>query len=168
MAQRDHDAGQDVDPAVGQHRGEVPFLDEGDHLGEGVGPLGPVHHVRPVVELAGVEEGCVAEVLVLAAALNIQDPRERPRGIEQKADQLEHNGRSAEEITKYVEAAIRHLLESERTLPPQPCPTSVYATQVPVLTLQQENREYEKQQNSMAARGRQTPNPQRFGLQPSS
>ena len=38
--------------------------------------------------LAGVEEGCVAEVLVLAAALNIQDPRERPRGIEQKADQL--------------------------------------------------------------------------------
>ncbi|HKO50332.1 MAG TPA: ATP-dependent RNA helicase HrpA [Polyangiaceae bacterium] len=38
--------------------------------------------------LAGVEEGCVAEVLVLAAALNIQDPRERPRGVEQKADQL--------------------------------------------------------------------------------
>jgi len=38
--------------------------------------------------LAGVEEGCVAEVLVLAAALNIQDPRERPRGSEQKADQL--------------------------------------------------------------------------------
>jgi ATP-dependent RNA helicase HrpA len=38
--------------------------------------------------LAGVEEGCVAEVLVLAAALNIQDPRERPRGLEQKADQL--------------------------------------------------------------------------------
>jgi len=38
--------------------------------------------------VAGIEEGCVAEVLVLAAALNIQDPRERPRGIEQKADQL--------------------------------------------------------------------------------
>ena len=38
--------------------------------------------------LAGVEQGCVAEVLVLAAALNIQDPRERPRGVEQKADQL--------------------------------------------------------------------------------
>jgi ATP-dependent helicase HrpA len=38
--------------------------------------------------LAGVEEGCVAEVLVLAAALNIQDPRERPRGVEHKADQL--------------------------------------------------------------------------------
>src|SRR6188768_2326848 len=38
--------------------------------------------------MAGVEEGCVAEVLILAAALNIQDPRERPRGVEQKADQL--------------------------------------------------------------------------------
>ncbi|HET7539198.1 MAG TPA: ATP-dependent RNA helicase HrpA [Polyangiaceae bacterium] len=38
--------------------------------------------------LAGVEEGCLAEVLVLAAALNIQDPRERPRAAEQKADQL--------------------------------------------------------------------------------
>src|SRR5450432_2399193 len=38
--------------------------------------------------LAGVEHGCLAEVLVLAAALNIQDPRERPRSAEQKADQL--------------------------------------------------------------------------------
>jgi ATP-dependent helicase HrpA len=38
--------------------------------------------------LAGVEQGCLAEVLVLAAALNIQDPRERPRSAEQKADQL--------------------------------------------------------------------------------
>ncbi|MEI9952978.1 MAG: ATP-dependent RNA helicase HrpA [Pseudomonadota bacterium] len=38
--------------------------------------------------MAGVEEGCLAEVLVLAAALNIQDPRERPRAAEQKADQL--------------------------------------------------------------------------------
>ncbi|HWZ93447.1 MAG TPA: ATP-dependent RNA helicase HrpA, partial [Polyangiaceae bacterium] len=38
--------------------------------------------------LAGFEHGCLAEVLVLAAALNIQDPRERPRAAEQKADQL--------------------------------------------------------------------------------
>src|SRR5450432_3593851 len=38
--------------------------------------------------LAGVEQDCLAEVLVLAAALNIQDPRERPRSAEQKADQL--------------------------------------------------------------------------------
>ncbi len=37
--------------------------------------------------LAGVEHGCLSEILVLAAALNVQDPRERPRGLEQKADQ---------------------------------------------------------------------------------
>lgn len=38
--------------------------------------------------LAGVEHGCLSDLLVLAAALNVQDPRERPRGLEQKADQL--------------------------------------------------------------------------------
>ncbi|HEX3776011.1 MAG TPA: ATP-dependent RNA helicase HrpA [Polyangiaceae bacterium] len=43
--------------------------------------------------LAGVAEGCLAEVLILAAALNIQDPRERPRGLEQKADQLQQRFR---------------------------------------------------------------------------
>lgn len=37
--------------------------------------------------LAGAEHGCLSEILVLAAALNVQDPRERPRGLEQKADQ---------------------------------------------------------------------------------
>jgi ATP-dependent helicase HrpA len=37
--------------------------------------------------LAGIERGCLPDVLVLAAALNVQDPRERPRGAEQKADQ---------------------------------------------------------------------------------
>jgi ATP-dependent helicase HrpA len=36
--------------------------------------------------LAGAERGCLQEILVLAAALNIQDPRERPRGAEPKAD----------------------------------------------------------------------------------
>jgi ATP-dependent helicase HrpA len=38
--------------------------------------------------LAGAEHGCLSEILVLAAGLNIQDPRERPRGLEQKVDQL--------------------------------------------------------------------------------
>jgi ATP-dependent helicase HrpA len=38
--------------------------------------------------LAGAEHGCLPEILVLAAGLNIQDPRERPRGVEQKVDQL--------------------------------------------------------------------------------
>ena len=43
--------------------------------------------------LAGVAEGCLSEVLILAAALNIQDPRERPRGLEQKADTLQRGFR---------------------------------------------------------------------------
>ncbi|MET0790713.1 MAG: DUF3418 domain-containing protein, partial [Polyangiaceae bacterium] len=43
--------------------------------------------------LAGVEEGCLPEVLILAAALNIQDPRERPRGLEQKADAVQRGFR---------------------------------------------------------------------------
>src|SRR6185295_14801266 len=38
--------------------------------------------------LAGAERGCLEQVLVLAAALGIQDPRERPRAAEQKADDL--------------------------------------------------------------------------------
>ena len=38
--------------------------------------------------LAGAEQRCLAEVLVVAAALELQDPRERPRGLEHKADQL--------------------------------------------------------------------------------
>ncbi len=36
--------------------------------------------------LAGAELGSLREVLVVAAALNIQDPRERPRELQQKAD----------------------------------------------------------------------------------
>jgi len=36
--------------------------------------------------LAGAERGCLDEVLVVVAGLNIQDPRERPRGLETKAD----------------------------------------------------------------------------------
>jgi ATP-dependent helicase HrpA len=43
--------------------------------------------------LAGAERRCLAEVLVVAAALELQDPRERPRGLEQKADQLHHRFR---------------------------------------------------------------------------
>ncbi|MEN9578096.1 MAG: ATP-dependent helicase HrpA, partial [Pseudomonadota bacterium] len=37
--------------------------------------------------IAGADNGCLDEILVLAAALEIRDPRERPRGFEQKADQ---------------------------------------------------------------------------------
>jgi ATP-dependent helicase HrpA len=38
--------------------------------------------------LAGAEQRCLPDVLVVAAALNVQDPRERPRALEQKADEL--------------------------------------------------------------------------------
>jgi len=38
--------------------------------------------------LAGADLGCLREVLVIAAALNVQDPRERPRELQQKADDL--------------------------------------------------------------------------------
>jgi ATP-dependent helicase HrpA len=38
--------------------------------------------------LAGAEERCLREVLIVAAALNVQDPRERPREQRQKADDL--------------------------------------------------------------------------------
>lgn len=37
--------------------------------------------------LAGSELGCLDDTLVLTAALSVQDPRERPRGLEAKADQ---------------------------------------------------------------------------------
>jgi ATP-dependent helicase HrpA len=43
--------------------------------------------------LAGAERGCLAQVLIVAAALELQDPRERPRGLEQKADQAHHRFR---------------------------------------------------------------------------
>ena len=49
--------------------------------------------------LAGAQFGCLREILVLAAALNLQDPRERPRGLEAKADQLHH--RFADECSDF-------------------------------------------------------------------
>ena len=41
---------------------------------------------RMVIE--AMREGCLAEVLVIAAALSIQDPRERPAGMEAEADRI--------------------------------------------------------------------------------
>lgn len=38
--------------------------------------------------LAGAELGCLDDVLVVAAALNVQDPRERPREKQARADEL--------------------------------------------------------------------------------
>jgi ATP-dependent helicase HrpA len=45
--------------------------------------------------LAGAERGCLRELLALTAGLSIQDPRERPRGLEQKADAQQQRFRDA-------------------------------------------------------------------------
>jgi ATP-dependent helicase HrpA len=88
-----------------------PFLDpphsrsiaEGYRVLEELGALDDKRELTPVGErlarfpvdprigrmiLAGAELGVLREVLVIAAALNIQDPRERPREQQQKADDL--------------------------------------------------------------------------------
>jgi ATP-dependent helicase HrpA len=90
---------------------DFPFLDpphprsitEGYRVLEELGALGARRELTPLGErlarfpvdprigrmiLAGAEHGCLREVLVVAAALNIQDPRERPREAQQKADDL--------------------------------------------------------------------------------
>jgi ATP-dependent helicase HrpA len=90
---------------------DFPFLDpphpksitEGYRVLEELGALGSNRELTPLGErlgrfpvdprigrmiLAGAEHGCLRAVLVIAAALNIQDPRERPREHQQKADDL--------------------------------------------------------------------------------
>jgi ATP-dependent helicase HrpA len=58
----------------------------------GITPLGrrmarlPVDPRLARILLAAPEHGCLAEALVLAAVLSIQDPRERPAGAEAEAD----------------------------------------------------------------------------------
>ena len=90
---------------------EFPFLDppqgkaiaEGYRVLEELGALDEERKLTPLGQrlarfpvdprigrmiLAGAELGCLRQVLVIAAALNIQDPRERPREAQQKADDL--------------------------------------------------------------------------------
>ncbi|MDB4939443.1 MAG: ATP-dependent helicase HrpA, partial [Labilithrix sp.] len=90
---------------------EFPFLDppqskavtEGYRVLEELGALGDKRELTPLgiqlarfpvdprigrMILAGAELGCLRQVLIIAAALNIQDPRERPRELQQKADEL--------------------------------------------------------------------------------
>ncbi len=90
---------------------DFPFLDpphpkaiaEGYRVLEELGALDATRELTPLGQrlarfpvdprigrmiLAGAELGCLREVLVIAAALNIQDPRERPRDQQQKADDL--------------------------------------------------------------------------------
>ncbi len=90
---------------------DFPFVDppqsrsvtEGYRVLEELGALGEHRELTPLGErlarfpvdprigrmiLAGAERGCLGDVLVVAAALNVQDPRERPRTAQQKADEL--------------------------------------------------------------------------------
>ena len=78
-------------------------ITEGYRVLEELGALGAHRELTPLGErlarfpvdprigrmiLAGADHGCLRDVLVIAAALNIQDPRERPREAQQKADDL--------------------------------------------------------------------------------
>jgi ATP-dependent helicase HrpA len=90
---------------------DFPFLDpppprsiaEGRRVLEELGALGPQQELTPIGErlarlpvdprigrmiLAGADHDCLKDILVVAAALNVQDPRERPRDAQQKADDL--------------------------------------------------------------------------------
>ena len=90
---------------------DFPFLDppqskaitEGYRVLEELGALGERRELTPLGErlarfpvdpriarmiMAGAELGVLRDILVIAAALNIQDPRERPRELQQKADDL--------------------------------------------------------------------------------
>ncbi len=93
-----------------------PFVDpphprsitEGYRVLEELGALGADRELTPLGEqlsrfpvdprigrmiLAGAERGCLPDVLAVAAALNVQDPRERPRSALAKADEAQRRWR---------------------------------------------------------------------------
>ncbi|MGA2448413.1 MAG: ATP-dependent RNA helicase HrpA [Polyangiaceae bacterium] len=102
---------------------EFPFVDpphsraisEGYSVLEELGALGPERELTPVGErlarfpvdprvgrmiLAGAEHGCLRDVLIVAAALSTQDPRERPRAAQPQAD--ERHKRFRDERSEFV------------------------------------------------------------------
>ncbi|HZC25379.1 MAG TPA: ATP-dependent RNA helicase HrpA, partial [Actinopolymorphaceae bacterium] len=66
--------------------------------------------------VAAQDNGCVREVMIIAAALSIQDPRERPVDKEQSADQL--HARFADEHSDFVAYLNlwKHLREKQKEL----------------------------------------------------
>ncbi len=60
--------------------------------------------------------GCVAEVLVVAAALSIQDPRERPQDAEQKAAELHRRFQTSDSDFLTYLTLWRHLRERQKDL----------------------------------------------------
>ena len=90
---------------------DFPFLDapqsrsitEGYHVLQELGALDADRQLTPLgrqlgrfpldprlarMIMAGADNGCLPDILIVTAALELQDPRERPRGLEQKAEQL--------------------------------------------------------------------------------
>lgn len=70
--------------------------------------------------LAATEHGCVQEVLVIVAALTIQDPRERPRDKPQKAEELHRRFHSKDsdfesylKLWDYLQAQQKELSKSQ-------------------------------------------------------
>jgi ATP-dependent helicase HrpA len=83
-------------------------IDEGYRVLEEIGALDEQRQLTPVGErlarlpvdprvgrmiLGGVEEGALREVLVIAAALSVQDPRERPLSAQKQADEAQRKFR---------------------------------------------------------------------------
>jgi ATP-dependent helicase HrpA len=81
---------------------ELGALDEQRELTDIGGRLSrfPVDPRIARMILAGADHGCLRDVLVVAAALTIQDPRERPREAKQKAD--ERHARFRDERSDFV------------------------------------------------------------------
>jgi ATP-dependent helicase HrpA len=69
---------------------------------------------RMVIE--GERNGCLAEVMVIAAALSIQDPRERPADRQAQADQAHTRFADKESDFAAFLNLWRHLQEQQRTL----------------------------------------------------
>jgi len=116
---------------------DFPFLDpphsksiaEGYRVLEELGALDAKRELTPVGErlarfpvdprigrmiLAGAELGCLRQVLVIAAALNVQDPRERPREHQQKADDLHRRFRDERSDFVGLLRLWEHVREAER------------------------------------------------------
>ncbi|MDB4945049.1 MAG: ATP-dependent helicase HrpA [Labilithrix sp.] len=116
---------------------DFPFLDppqskaitEGYRVLEELGALDPQRELTPLghqlarfpvdprigrMILAGAELDCLAQVLVIAAALNIQDPRERPRDKQQHADELHRRFRDERSDFMSLLRLWEHVKDAER------------------------------------------------------
>ena len=102
---------------------ELGALDQGQERAElGLTPLGrhlaqlPVDPRLARMVLEGQRNGCATEVMVIAAALSIQDPRERPADRQAQADQA--HARFADPESDFVALLNlwRYLQEQQRAL----------------------------------------------------